>query len=84
MLPLLRGIGAKQPRKGHSREITPLSTLALTECFKALPPGTVNIVTGDGEVTGQALVTHPGTHVVAFTGSITRGRKIALLCAGQF
>lgn len=84
MLPLLRGIGAKQPRKGHSREITPLSTLALTECFAALPPGAVNVVTGDGEVTGQALVTHPGTHVVAFTGSITRGRKIALLCAGQF
>lgn len=65
-------------------EITPLSTLALSECFTALPPGTVNIVTGDGEVTGHALVTHPGTHVVAFTGSVATGRKIALLCAGQF
>lgn len=65
-------------------EITPLSTLALTECFAALPPGTVNIVSGDGEETGHALVTHPETHVVAFTGSAATGRKIALLCAGQF
>lgn len=65
-------------------EITPLATLSLSECFEALPPGTVNIVTGDGEETGHALVTHPGTHVVAFTGSVATGRKIAILCAGQF
>lgn len=65
-------------------EATPLSTLALSECFAALPPGTVNIITGDGEVTGQSLVTHPETHVVAFTGSTATGRTIARLCAEQF
>ncbi len=65
-------------------EATPLATLALSECFEALPPGTVNIVTGDGGVTGNALVTHPGTQVVAFTGSTATGRTIALLCAERF
>lgn len=65
-------------------EATPLASLALSECFEVLPPGTVNIVTGDGEVTGEALVTHPGTQVVAFTGSTATGRKIARLCAESF
>lgn len=64
--------------------ITPLSTLALTECFEVLPPGTVNIVTGSGEEMGNALVTHPDTRVVAFTGSTLTGKKIALQCAERF
>lgn len=64
--------------------ITPLTTLALSECFEVLPPGAVNIVTGCGEEIGNALVTHPGTHVVAFTGSTGTGRKIARQCAENF
>jgi len=64
--------------------ITPLATLALSACFEALPPGTVNIVTGSGEEIGTALVAHPDTHVVAFTGSIATGRKIARQCAESF
>jgi betaine-aldehyde dehydrogenase len=64
--------------------ITPLATLALSACFEVLPPGTVNIVTGSGEAIGHALVTHPDTHVVAFTGSAGTGRKIACLCAERF
>jgi len=44
----------------------------------------VNIVTGSGEAIGHALVTHPDTHVVAFTGSAGTGRKIACLCAERF
>lgn len=64
--------------------ITPLATLTLSECFEVLPPGTVNIITGAGEVTGEALITHPETHVVAFTGSTETGRKIARLCAERF
>lgn len=64
--------------------ITPLATLALSECFEVLPPGTVNIVTGSGEEIGHALVTHPGTQVVAFTGSTATGRTIAGLCAERF
>ena len=64
--------------------ITPLATLALSACFEVLPPGAVNIVTGSGEAIGHALVTHPDTHVVAFTGSAGTGRKIACLCAERF
>jgi len=64
--------------------ITPLATLALSKCFEALPPGTVNIVTGSGKEIGNRLVSHPDTHVVAFTGSTETGRKIARRCAESF
>src|SRR6202011_174929 len=41
-------------------ETTPLTALLLAEVIQqaGLPPGTVNIITGDG-ATGQALVSHP-------------------------
>ena len=64
--------------------ITPLATLALSACFEVLPPGAVNIITGSGEEIGHALVAHPDTHVVAFTGSTGTGRKIARQCAESF
>jgi aldehyde dehydrogenase (NAD+) len=64
-------------------ETTPLSALVFAEiCQQAeLPPGVVNIVTGDGE-TGRALVEHPGIDKVAFTGSTEVGRAIAKAVAG--
>jgi aldehyde dehydrogenase (NAD+) len=40
-----------------------------------LPPGVVNIVTGDG-ATGEALVKHPNVDKIAFTGSTEVGRAI--------
>jgi aldehyde dehydrogenase (NAD+) len=64
-------------------ETTPLTALAFADiCRQAdLPPGVVNIVTGDGE-TGQALVGHPGVDKVAFTGSTAVGRQVARTVAG--
>ncbi|WP_150236353.1 aldehyde dehydrogenase family protein [Nocardiopsis quinghaiensis] len=64
-------------------ETTPLTALAFAEiCQEAdLPPGVVNILTGAGE-TGRALVEHPGTDKVAFTGSTEVGRQIARSVAG--
>ncbi|SCL18635.1 aldehyde dehydrogenase family protein [Micromonospora inyonensis] len=64
-------------------ETTPLTALVFAEiCQQAdLPPGVVNIVTGAGE-TGRALVEHPGTDKVAFTGSTEVGRAIARAVAG--
>ena len=64
-------------------ETTPLSALLFAEiCQQAeLPPGVVNIVTGDG-TTGSALVRHPGVDKVAFTGSTEVGRQIARAVAG--
>src|SRR5215471_6289095 len=44
-----------------------------------LPPGVVNVVTGYGKEVGEPLVTHPLTALVAFTGSVATGRRIARL-----
>jgi acyl-CoA reductase-like NAD-dependent aldehyde dehydrogenase len=58
-------------------EQTPLSALRLGELAleAGIPPGVVNVVTGDGE-TGAALVDHQGVDKLAFTGSTEVGREI--------
>src|SRR5881394_4038485 len=58
-------------------EFTPLTALAFADICQevALPPGVVNIVTGDGS-TGEALVKHPDVDKIAFTGSTEVGRAI--------
>jgi aldehyde dehydrogenase (NAD+) len=65
-------------------EFTSLSALMFGElCQEAgIPPGVVNIVTGDGE-TGAGLVDHPGIDKVAFTGSTDVGRLIKRQTAGS-
>jgi betaine-aldehyde dehydrogenase len=62
-------------------EQTPLSTLAFTKIFDCLPKGVVEIVTGLGETTGEAIVRHPDVALVAFTGSLETGKKISHICA---
>ena len=47
-----------------------------------LPPGVVNIVTGDGRA-GEALVAHPDVDKIAFTGSTEVGRIIRAATAGS-
>jgi len=54
----------------------PLCGLLMARCFDHLPPGVVNFVTG-GPDTGEALVRHPKVDLIAFTGSVAAGRKIA-------
>src|SRR6266404_2653677 len=58
-------------------EFTPLTALAFAEICQevGLPPGVVNIVTGDGS-TGESLVKHPDVDKIAFTGSTEVGRAI--------
>jgi 4-(gamma-glutamylamino)butanal dehydrogenase len=57
-------------------ENSPLSALLLgriaTEA--GLPPGVLNVVTGDGPVAGRAIGLHPDVDVLAFTGSTAVGR----------
>ncbi|MEV7061793.1 aldehyde dehydrogenase [Streptomyces collinus] len=57
-------------------ENSPLSALLLgrlaTEA--GLPPGVLNVVTGDGPTAGRALGLHPDVDVLAFTGSTAVGR----------
>jgi len=63
-------------------EMTPLSTLYLAEhVFEHLPPGVVNAITGYGAETGEPLVRHPDVSVIAFTGSLATGQRIASLAA---
>lgn len=59
-------------------EMTPYSTLYLAELSvrAGIPEGLINIVLGDGPVTGTALVQHPGIDKVSFTGSTRAGGQI--------
>jgi phenylacetaldehyde dehydrogenase len=59
-------------------EQTPLTALRLGELIieAGFPPGVVNILTGNGETTGAALVAHPGVDKIAFTGSTQVGKII--------
>ncbi|MEE8171989.1 MAG: aldehyde dehydrogenase family protein, partial [Alphaproteobacteria bacterium] len=65
-------------------EYTSLTALLFAElCQQAgLPPGVVNIVTGDGAV-GEMIVAHPDVDKIAFTGSTEVGRKIRRITAGS-
>ncbi len=64
-------------------EYTPLTALRFAELAGSvgLPPGVLNIVTGDGR-TGAALVAHDDVDKVAFTGSTDVGRRIRDATAG--
>jgi 4-(gamma-glutamylamino)butanal dehydrogenase len=59
-------------------ELASLSLLRLAElCAEAgLPDGVLNVVTGRGAVTGEALAHHMDVDVLAFTGSGIVGRKL--------
>ncbi|MEL7208548.1 MAG: aldehyde dehydrogenase family protein, partial [Actinomycetota bacterium] len=65
-------------------ETTPLTALLLADVLDdaGLPPGVVNLVTGDGS-TGQALVEHPDVDKIAFTGSTEVGKSIQRKLAGR-
>jgi aldehyde dehydrogenase (NAD+) len=64
-------------------ETTPLTALAFADvCAEAdLPPGIVNVITGDG-TTGAALVEHPDVDKISFTGSTDVGKSILRATAG--
>jgi aldehyde dehydrogenase (NAD+) len=57
--------------------LTPLEAIVLGEIADAaeLPPGVLNVVTGDVEAS-ERLTTHPGVDMVSFTGSDAVGKKI--------
>lgn len=59
-------------------KLTPLSTLRLAEvAFSNMPKGVVNVVTGLGTEVGEALINHPDVNMIAFTGSLGVGQRIA-------
>jgi aldehyde dehydrogenase (NAD+) len=64
-------------------EVVPLNAFVLAEVTKevGLPAGVFNLVTGTGPVVGEAMVAHPGTDMVSFTGSTRAGRRVSELAA---
>src|SRR5205085_2687725 len=64
-------------------ETTPLTALLFCDVLRQaeLPPGVVNILTGDGRA-GAELVKHPGVDKIAFTGSTEVGKAIQRELAG--
>jgi aldehyde dehydrogenase (NAD+) len=64
-------------------ETTPLSALLFADVLRQaeLPPGVVNIVTGDGR-TGAEIVKHEDVDKIAFTGSTEVGKAIQRELAG--
>jgi aldehyde dehydrogenase (NAD+) len=47
------------------------------------PDGVLNVVTGDGQGAGVALVEHPEVRKIAFTGSVRAGREIGRIAADR-
>ena len=64
-------------------DTTPFTTLRLAEILTeaGLPPGVLNVVTGTGPQAGEALITHPLTRKIAFTGSTPTGERVMALAA---
>jgi len=63
-------------------EQTPLTTLRFAQlAADILPAGVLNVVTGDGVPTGEAIVKHPEVRLVSLTGDVETGKIIARTAA---
>jgi 1-pyrroline dehydrogenase len=59
-------------------ELTPFTALRLVQLLEdVLPPGVLNVVLGQGETAGVALVEHPDVAMVSLTGSVGAGKAVA-------
>ncbi len=63
-------------------ETTPMTTVRLAElAAEILPKGVLNVVTGPGRPTGEALINHPDVDMLALTGSVDTGKHFARTAA---
>ncbi|MBC2637826.1 aldehyde dehydrogenase family protein [Rhodococcus wratislaviensis] len=63
-------------------EQTPLTTLALAElAAPILPPGVLNVLTGQGDPVGSTLAQHPAVRMISVTGAVTTGKAVAAAAA---
>jgi aldehyde dehydrogenase (NAD+) len=62
---------------------SPLCAVRLVEILEeaGLPPGVLNLVTGEGGEVGESLVLHDGIDGISFTGSCAVGEKLEVLAA---
>ncbi len=72
-------LAAGNPVVAKPTSAAPFTALRLAEHFAAvgLPAGALNVVVGPGRTVGDALVEHPRTRLVTFTGSTDVGKGIA-------
>lgn len=72
-------LAAGNPVVAKPTSAAPFTALRLAEHFAAvgLPAGALNVVVGPGRTVGDALVDHPRTRLVTFTGSTDVGKGIA-------
>ncbi|SFS11428.1 betaine-aldehyde dehydrogenase [Agrococcus baldri] len=65
-------------------ELAPLSTLLVADLLKGvLPAGTMNVIPGDGALTGAALASNPGIDHLTFTGSVATGIRVSQAAAAN-
>ena len=63
-------------------EQTPLTTLRFAQlAADILPAGVLNVITGDGVPSGEAIVKHPEVRLVSLTGDVETGKIIARTAA---
>jgi betaine-aldehyde dehydrogenase/aminobutyraldehyde dehydrogenase len=63
-------------------EQTPLTTLRFAQlAADILPAGVLNVLTGDGVPTGEAIVKHPDVRLISLTGDVETGKIIARAAA---
>ncbi|NYT07880.1 MAG: aldehyde dehydrogenase [Methanomicrobiales archaeon] len=64
---------------------TPLTSLSVTALMEdaGLPPGVLNVITGRGDVVGEALVKHRGIGKISFTGDLETGDRVRELAGSR-
>jgi acyl-CoA reductase-like NAD-dependent aldehyde dehydrogenase len=64
-------------------EVAPLNAFVLAEIIDdvGLPAGVFNLVTGTGDVVGEAMSAHPDIDMISFTGSTRAGKRISEVAA---
>ncbi len=64
-------------------EVAPINAFILADIIHevGLPKGVFNLVTGVGPVVGEAIVAHPKTDMVSFTGSTRAGKRVMEIAA---
>jgi 1-pyrroline dehydrogenase len=59
-------------------EQTPLSMLRFAQlAAEVIPPGVLNVITGDGEPVGAGIVRHRDVRMVSLTGDVATGKEVA-------
>jgi 1-pyrroline dehydrogenase len=65
-------------------ELTPLTILQFAQLIRErdlLPPGVLNVITGEGETVGAGIVRHPQVRMVSLTGDVATGKEVARAAA---